>query len=483
MPSRYMNISATDYPARRLHIPRSLQAIGALICVLGTLAAGYRTTRTPVTLVVNGERQYLHTQQDSIAALLLDAGITLGDKDIVTPALDTPIEPGGQPVTVYVKRARPVRISTDGQSILMYTHATAPEAILTEAKVSLGPFDAMSVEGDLRALGPASIDPDQAPHIIVRRAVPLTVHDAGHTIEHFTTSATVGDALTELGLTIFLADYVEPALNTPVSAGMEISIDRSVPVQVAVDGRLLRTRTHRQVVGDVLGDLGIVLTGQDYTTPTLESPIGEDELVYVIRVTERFLIEQDPIAFESIWQSDPDLEIDNQRLLQEGAPGILQRRIRVRYENGDEVARAVENEYVAVPPTTKIMGYGTKIIIRTLDTPSGPVEYWRVLRMHATSYSAGTSGTSPSSPWYGRTATGLQMRFGIVAVDPRYINLHSEVYVPGYGVGYAGDTGGSIKGRRIDLGYDDSNLALWYRWVDVYLLTPVPSNVNYFLTQ
>jgi len=75
------------------------------------------------------------------------------------------------------------------------------------------------------------------------------------------------------------------------------------------------------------------------------------------------------------------------------------------------------------------------------------------------------------------------MRHGIVAVDPRVINLRSEVYVPGYGVGLAGDTGGAIKGKRIDLGYDDDNLKLWYRWVDVYLLTPVPpaSRIDYTL--
>jgi len=227
--------------------------------------------------------------------------------------------------------------------------------------------------------------------------------------------------------------------------------------------------------------LGLILTGQDYTTPTLSAPLEENGTIRIVRVSERFLIEQEPIPFDSTWQPDPDLEIDNQRLLQEGARGILERRIRVRYEDGHEIARAVENEYVAVPPTTKIMGYGTKIVVRTLDTSSGPVEYWRVLRMLATSYSASTAGTPKTSSWYGRTATGMQMRHGIVAVDPRVVGLRSQVYVPGYGVGIAGDTGGAVKGRRIDLGYDDDNLVLWYCWVDVYLLTPVPGQINYIL--
>jgi 3D (Asp-Asp-Asp) domain-containing protein len=296
-----------------------------------------------------------------------------------------------------------------------------------------------------------------------------------------TTAPTVGEALRRAGLTLYLADGVEPALGEPVVEDMAISIDRSVPVRVQVDGRVLRTRTHREHVQAVLADLGVILTGQDYTNPTLESPLQDDMMVRVIRVTERFLVEQEPIPFETVWQADPELEIDNERLMQEGAPGTLQRRVRVRLEDGHEIARQVEQQYVAVPPTTKIFGYGTNVVVRTLDTPAGPVEYWRVIRMLATSYSASTAGTSPSSPWYGRTATGMRMGHGIVAVDPRVINLRSNVYVPGYGVGIAGDTGGAIKGRRIDLGFDDDNLALWYRWVDVYLLTPVPAVIDYRL--
>jgi hypothetical protein len=48
------------------------------------------------------------------------------------------------------------------------------------------------------------------------------------------------------------------------------------------------------------------------------------------------------------------------------------------------------------------------------------------------------------------------------------------MYIPGYGNGEALDTGSAIRARRIDLGYDDDNLELWNRWVDVYLLWPPP---------
>ncbi len=468
-----MEITAIAAP-RHAYRPRGhgLVAFVALVLVAGTLAAGYQTTLMPVTLVVEGQARRLHTQQDTVATLLMDAGITLEPEDIVTPALDTALEPE---LVVDVRRAHPVRISTDGHEITVRTHATSVEAVLEEVRVSLGPHDEVEVEGDFLAAGP---DPAS---ITVHRAVPFTLHEDGRATTLYTTAPTVGEALRRAGLTLYLADDVRPGLGERMAAGQQVYVDRSVPVAVQVDGRTLRTRTHREHVGEVLADLRVVLIGQDYTTPTLDAALGEDTTIRVVRVSEHFLIEQEPIPFDSIWQADPDMEIDHQRVLQEGAPGIFERRIRVRCEDGHEIARTVEDEYVAVPPTTKTFGYGTKIVVRTLDTPSGPVEYWRVIRMLATSYSAGTAGTPTTSAYYGRTATGMTMQHGIVAVDPREINLHSQVYVPGYGVGIAGDTGGGIKGRRIDLGYDDDNLVLWYRWVDVYLLTPVPDWINYRL--
>ncbi|MDY7077696.1 MAG: ubiquitin-like domain-containing protein [Chloroflexota bacterium] len=456
---------------------QSLAAFVTLTCVVGILAVVYWAMLTPVTLVIDDQARRLHTQQDTVATLLMDVGLTLQPPDKITPALDTALEPG---LVVKVRRARPVRIVADGHDVTLRTHATSVGQVLEEARISLLPHDEVEVEGEFLPANPSTANPNPV-CITVHRAVPYTLHDDGQATTFYTTAPTVGEALRRAGLTLYLADGVQPGLGERMSAGLHVYVDRSVPVVVQVDGQTLRARTHRERVSDVLADLGVVLTGQDYTTPTLDVPLGEDTTIRVVRVSEQFLTEQNPIPFDIAWQPDPDLEIDNERVLQEGARGVFERRIRVRYEDGHEIAREVDGEYVALPPTPKIFGYGTKIIVRTLDTPSGPVEYWRKIRMLATSYSASRAGTPKTSPWYGRTATGMTMRHGIVAVPPRVINLHSQVYVPGYGIGIAGDTGGAIHGRRIDLGYDDDNLVLWYRWVDVYLLTPVPDRINYVL--
>ncbi|MBU3569500.1 LysM peptidoglycan-binding domain-containing protein [Priestia aryabhattai] len=84
------------------------------------------------------------------------------------------------------------------------------------------------------------------------------------------------------------------------------------------------------------------------------------------------------------------------------------------------------------------------------------------ITVEATAYTAYCAGCS------GITATGIDLRSNpnrkVIAVDPRVIPLGSRVYVEGYGEAIAGDTGGAIKGTRIDLFMASQSSALnWGR--------------------
>jgi len=465
-----------------------------LILALGSLmTAGYLSTRAEVTLVLNGLVWHLRTHQTSVEALLNEAGIEVYPEDIVSPALAAPIEPGG---TITVQQARSVTIEAHGRVISLRTHAASVAEILREVGIAVKPRDRVMVNGQetkLKAELPAlatssssgglrvsnlrgkSLSAEMAPlHIVLRRAVPIHVDDDGMPTTLYTTCPTVGEALRAEDITLYLGDRVEPSLGSPISTGMRVYIQRSVPVAIAVDGRTIKTRSQLETVADVLAQEAVALVGNDRVEPKGKVPIADGMAVQVVRVKEAIAIEQDPIPFETAWQPNDSLELDQQRLNQEGVDGLTKRRIGVVYENGQEVSRVMEDEWVDREPTTKVIAYGTNIVVRELETPEGVLEYWRKTRMLATSYSAATCGKEPDDPHYGITFLGWEMKKGIVAVDPRVINLRSQVYVPGYGLGVAGDTGGGIMGRHIDLGYDEDDLVLWYKWVDVHVLTPVP---------
>ncbi|WP_053366781.1 3D domain-containing protein [Bacillus sp. FJAT-27245] len=78
----------------------------------------------------------------------------------------------------------------------------------------------------------------------------------------------------------------------------------------------------------------------------------------------------------------------------------------------------------------------------------------------ATAYTASCEGCS------GITATGINLKNNpgakVISVDPSVIPLGSKVYVEGYGYAVAGDTGGAIKGNRIDIFIPSKDAALKY---------------------
>jgi 3D (Asp-Asp-Asp) domain-containing protein len=264
---------------------------------------------------------------------------------------------------------------------------------------------------------------------------------------------------------------------------MTITVRRSKPLTIQVDGQTIQTRSHQTNVLMVLSEAGIGLIGQDFTRPGPEVELQSGDTIEVVRVTEDFRIQDEDILVDTVFQGTDQLELDQRAVISEGVTGILRRRIRVRYENGVEVSQTPDGEWVAREPVNRVVGYGTKIVVRVLDTPGGPVEYWRVVRMRVTAYTASSSGKPPDHPAYGITASGVQAGTGVVAVDPSVIPFQSYVYVPGYGIGYAGDTGGGVKGRWIDLGYDDGEIQPWSGYVDVYYLAPVPpaDEINYLI--
>jgi len=121
----------------------------------------------------------------------------------------------------------------------------------------------------------------------------------------------------------------------------------------------------------------------------------------------------------------------------------------------------------------------TKRQIRALDSRARQVV---VKAQQVQAQSSPSSGTAPAGPpWVvagtrtltvtstgyslkGRTATGLPVGLGIVAVDPAVIPLGTRLTIPGYGEGIAADTGGAVQGMTIDLWFPTLTAAMaWGR--------------------
>lgn len=471
-------VAAMLLPARRSLLRWLLLPVALVILALAG-AALLRGDSEPgqmdVLLVISGQEQAITTEANTVAQLLVEQDIALDAGDVLWPGLTSTLQPG---LRIELNRARTVSLTVDGMTSILRTTAENPEEILRSAGLLLAAADRVVVDGTETSAAALITWPVPATNITIERAVTVEIVDGDETRSVATTEDTVGEALFNAGVTLFLADTVTPDPSTPISAGMRIIVDRSRPVTIIADGSRIETRVSGQTVGAALTEAGVTLAGLDYAVPDEAEPIVAGMSLRVIRVTEDLITDDEIIPFTTVYQADANLALDQRSVIQAGQTGLQRRSLRVRYENGIEISRALENDEQVRAPVNQIIAYGTNIVVRTLETPGGPVQYWRRLRVYATSYHAAALGGDNV------TATGRILTLGIVAIDPRIIPYFTNIYVEGYGVGLAADTGGPRSTPYwVDLGYDDDNYVGWSRWVDLYVLTPVPENVNYLLPE
>jgi 3D (Asp-Asp-Asp) domain-containing protein len=236
-----------------------------------------------------------------------------------------------------------------------------------------------------------------------------------------------------------------------------------------VDGATIDTRTRGTTVADALAEAGVALMGLDFTVPHEDTPLGQQAIIRVVRVKEQLVSEIAYLPYETERQADDTLEIDQSVIRQAGVPGVLRSTARVRYEDGVEVLREPASSVLVQAPQNEIVAYGTNIVVRTVDTPEGPLPYWRTVEVYATSYHPAALGGDDI------TATGQRLQRGIIAADTDLFPFGTRLYVPGYGVGVVQDTGPQRSDPYwIDLGYSDADWRSWSRRVQVYVLGTTP---------
>jgi resuscitation-promoting factor RpfB len=457
------------------------------VCVL---AAVFLVTMKPVLIQSGGKTSKIFTHAATVAIAVREAGFSGFDDAIVSPAFDAPVTWG---MTINVTSPRQVEVSDLGGT----RWVTLPAAtsltvgdVLDRAGITLRTNESVLVDGSVSTAKETVMEEIRRIDIVPQ--VTIVVQEDGQETRYGTVGPTVGDALWRAGVRLRTDDAVDPPPATLLAAlpgeEKQIRIMHAAPITIQADGRETATFAAGATVGEALAHAGFALTGMDYSVPDETASLPADGVVRIVRVREELLREQTPIAFDSKTQPAADLEIDQRKIVQPGAPGVRERIVRVRYEDGVEVSRAQEAEQVLTPPQSRINGYGTKIVPHTAVVDGQTITYWRMLSLYATAYSPCRSGVPGKC--YPGTSGGYPAGKGIVAMVYSWWQLFNDqkIYVPGYGFATVGDTGGGAPAGNhywIDLGYDDSDpdsvLNSWGKYVNVYFLMPAQANPGYIL--
>ena len=168
-------------------------------------------------------------------------------------------------------------------------------------------------------------------------------------------------------------------------------------------------------------------------------------------LTAKEIVQRESIPYTTLRKSSSDMRVGASKTVQEGKNGEKQVVYKVYSKGDEEVRRETVSSKILRNPVQEIVKVGSAASKRFASRGGGYFSGGKIVTMIATGY--GPSPAENGGNTSGRTATGLKIGHGVVAVDPKYIPLGTRLYVEGYGYAVAADTGGAIKGNRIDLGH------------------------------
>lgn len=240
----------------------------------------------------------------------------------------------------------------------------------------------------------------------------------------------------------------------------EITVLRAQEITVVADGaeRTVLAK-HDDTVQEALTRAGITLGEHDEVIPTKEQLASSAEKITVSRISITQTLKTVSIPFEKVVKKSSSLDEGKTRVAQAGVNGQKQQTYEVKKKDGVVVSETLLKEVVVTEPKAQITEQGTRRAVAasggsgTLTTSRGgtPLRYKKVLDVVATAYSSELISNK-------LTATGAVARVGLIAVDPKVIPLGTRMYITSadgkswvYGYAVAADTGGAIKGNKIDL--------------------------------
>ena len=217
---------------------------------------------------------------------------------------------------------------------------------------------------------------------------------------------------------------------------------KTVTLIVAKESKVVKTikPTVQQLLWQELVSLGSL----DRCSPSLQTPITDGMTITVDRVKCDVTTKHITIPKETVTRFSPLLANGTSQVLEQGSDGKREEITKTWYLNGVQTKVDVVqgNVITEAKPTVILKGNGG----------NRGMTIKRTMQVVATAYEPGPTSCGKWATGY--TATGAKAQRGVIAVDPKVIPLGTKVYVDGYGMAVAADTGGSIKGNKIDVCMD-----------------------------
>jgi uncharacterized protein YabE (DUF348 family) len=351
----------------------------------------------------------------------------------------------------YTSTKSEVTLMHNGKKTEVNTHADTVRELLSEYHIKPNKHDLIRPGLDAKVKDNMKIDYVKANQVV------LNVN--GEKKYVWTTAKTVEQLVKEQQLTLNDHDVIKPGLTAKIQDHTNIDIESAFPVNLVVGGKPQQVWTTSTTVADLLKQQKVSLGELDKVSPAKTEKITGKTQVNVIRVEKVTDVVEEETPFATVNRKDSGLTTGKQSVVQDGEKGKVKKSFEVVMENGKEVSRKLITTKTVAESKDKIVAIGTKAKPQPVVSrgKSSSNSGGREIVVNSTAYTANCSGCS------GVTATGFNLKSNpgakVIAVDPNVIPLGSKVYVEGYGYAIASDTGGAIKGNRIDVFFSSQSQA------------------------
>ena len=294
----------------------------------------------------------------------------------------------------------------------------------------------------------------------------ITLDDTTYTVESY--SDEMDDVLDEAGLELSASDCIDTAENQKKDT-VEVSITHKQYVTVTWDGAAVSVLTDEgETVSDVLGQLNIKLGKNDLISEDLNTQVSSGDSIVINRVKITYKKKTKQIPYSSKRVASLEMARGTEAVTQKGVKGKTVYTYELKSIDGGKPTATLVNTKTK-EPVTQVTSYGTRVPAPSLSSLSQSRDYitniddekGTITTVSGNTYSVkkklACSATAYTAHAGSLTATGRKAGVGVIAVDPRVIPYGTRMYIQTssgsvlYGIAVAGDCGGAVKGNIVDL--------------------------------